>query len=541
VGLPLFLLGVFLALRLPGLGRGITIDEVYWLNRSALFTQAISAGDWDATVLSGHPGVTTMWAGTLGIRATVRDIERLNLETISDFHLRHALRQRGINPVEVIAAGRLFVVLLNAAAFTAIWVYGRRLFGWQAAGLALALLALDPFVAGHQRLLHQDGLMTSFCLPSLLAFAAFVKSGRGRDAAVSGAAAGLAWLTKSPTLVLAPVIVLMGGWAWRTERSHLRKLLAGLGIWLGVAAAVFVLLWPAMLATPLEALGSTWEYALGSAGGEFSGPIFFNGNVYPDGDLGWASAYFYPLSFVWRSTPFVILGLLAALVSWIIAKMGKGNETNEPSLGLPGLLAFALLFALGMSLAVKKFDRYLLPAHGALIVVAGWGWWQLLSRWPAARAGARRWAMVVAAAMIIGGQAFSSVNLFPYYLSYYNPMLGGPQKAQAVMMIGWGEGLDQAAVYLREQRGLDGEAVASWYSNLFNLSFDKDAGDIPIAIELQDEALADLLAKEYLVVYVHQWQRETPRALLAELSGREPEYSVWVNGLEYVRVYKLGD
>jgi hypothetical protein len=42
----------------------------------------------------------------------------------------------------------------------------------------------------------------------------------------------------------------------------------------------------------------------------------------------------------------------------------------------------------------------------------------------------------------------SALWTFPYYLSYYNPLMGGPRKAPQVMQIGWGEGLDQAGRYL---------------------------------------------------------------------------------------------
>lgn len=540
LGLPLLLVGTFLAFRLPGLGRGVTIDEVYWLNKSAIFAQALQAGEWTATGPSEHPGVTTLWAGWLGYRLQVGDFERLNLDAITDFHLRHALRQHGYNPVQVIAAGRLSIVLMNAAAFATLWWYAKRLWGPGAAALGLGLWAFDPFLVGHQRLLHQDGLMASFCALSLLALAAFLQGGRLRDALVSGVAAGLAWLTKSPTLALVPVVLLMAGTRLRVNSTDVlmgkRKMLRGLGVWAGAAGLVFVLLWPKMWAAPLQAMQGMLDYALGSAGGEFSGPVFFNGVVYPDGRMGLASAIFYPLSALWRATPLVLGGLAAAL--WV-GQTGKG-EGGEGKGSLAGLLLFALLFTAVMSLGVKKFDRYMLPAYAALLPVAGWGWSELLGRWGAAQAGARRrlWGLVGATA-VLGGQLLSSAGLFPYYLSYYNPLLGGPQKAQEVMMIGWGEGLDQAAFYLQERGGLGGEAVASWYSNLFNLFFEKDAEEIPIAIELPDEALAELLEKEYLVVYAHEWQRETPKALLAALAEKEPEFSVWVNGLEFVRVYHL--
>lgn len=43
---------------------------------------------------------------------------------------------------------------------------------------------------------------------------------------------------------------------------------------------------------------------------------------------------------------------------------------------------------------------------------------------------------------------------------------------------------------------------------------------------------------DYIVVYIHEWQRELPREVLERLRDLQPEYSVWINGLEYVWVYK---
>jgi hypothetical protein len=81
--------------------------------------------------------------------------------------------------------------------------------------------------------------------------------------------------------------------------------------------------------------------------------------------------------------------------------------------------------------------------------------------------------------------------------------------------------------------------VASWYSNLFTLFYGDDVADIPILAQLSPEQLDQLLAMDYLVIYIHQWQRGTPQNLLDALQPLDPDYRVWINGLEYVRVYHL--
>src|SRR5262245_56676410 len=64
----LFIGGVALAVLARQLGNFVTLDEVdFWLHRAEQFLAAIEAGDFAATALSTHPGVTTMWLGSLGI------------------------------------------------------------------------------------------------------------------------------------------------------------------------------------------------------------------------------------------------------------------------------------------------------------------------------------------------------------------------------------------------------------------------------------------------------------------------------------------
>src|SRR5512136_1773375 len=47
----------------------VSPDEPSCVWRSLHFGQALAQGDWASTAQIGHPGVTTMWLGTLGILA----------------------------------------------------------------------------------------------------------------------------------------------------------------------------------------------------------------------------------------------------------------------------------------------------------------------------------------------------------------------------------------------------------------------------------------------------------------------------------------
>lgn len=518
---------LFAAMRIPGLGRYVTIDEVFWLTKSADLAVAVEEGRWEDTGLAGHPGLTTGWAGVLAINSLLPDFASNPPEFISDFHLRNAFRDAGYNPVQVLAAARQNMVIFNTVVFAALLVYLFKLWGVWPASLAAAVLALDPFMIAHQRLLHQDGLMAGLVLLSLAAFAAHQRNGNYWHAAVSGLAAGLAWLTKSPTLLLGPCILALVAWQQWQQPAARRRVLLGFVVWGLAAAAIYVVLWPKMWVAPLEALSGMWSYAAETASGEHSGPIFFNGQLYPTGELGAGSAYFYIYTLLWRATPIDWLGLLCAL-GFVIA----WRKQAAPRGGVAGLLGFALLFVLAMSIASKKFDRYMLPAYAALILLAGWGLALALHAWRT-----RAWPRAAVAIALLGAQALMAGSVFPYYLSFYNPVLGGSAAAPQAMMLGWGEGLDEAATFLSRQLDIAEARVASWYSNAFNFQFPFQADDIPIALELDDAQLADLLAHDYVVIYVHQWQRHTPQNLLDSLVDLQPVYTVVVDGIEYVRIY----
>jgi hypothetical protein len=52
--------------------------------------------------------------------------------------------------------------------------------------------------------------------------------------------------------------------------------------------------------------------------------------------------------------------------------------------------------------------------------------------------------------------------------------------------------------------------------------------------------LQRVLNTDYAVIYhIHQQQRQVPSDLLTCLKSIEPEHTIWINGLEYVRIYKL--
>jgi hypothetical protein len=376
-------------------------------------------------------------------------------------------------------------------------------------------------------------------------------------------AAGLAWLTKSPSLFLVPFIGLIclfefgrrlytaRQWRWRDAWQSGWPMLA----WVGVGSAIFVILWPSMWVNPASTLQRIFNEANTYASEGHASDVFFDGRVIT-GDLGrpyypekYLKHYYYPLSYIgrrfyplvylWRATPVVLVGLGLAGIGFILRRKVPDERYARWTAVL--LVLMAILFTIFMTMGSKKFDRYLLPVFAPLDLVAGIGW-VLVVRWVSDRISPR--VQLYSVPLTILGisiiQSAAIIQTFPYYLTYYNPLMGGSAKAPEVMMIGWGEGLDQAARYLNDK--VEGEKlrVLAWYPDgSFSYFFD---GDVLGSAEEWEETKVELSRSDYAVLYANQWQRYLPFPQYVDYFARsKPEKTIYIDGLEYIRIYNLAD
>jgi hypothetical protein len=536
----LLLAGVFLTIALPRwlvVSQTATADETKWVARAANFSAALSSGDLAGTYQSEHPGVTTMWAGTLGLKTLFPDYAALSPGQLAPYEVDLFLVAHGYTPLQALVAGRRLMVLFNALVLTLLFVYARRLLDLQTALLATAFTAFSPFLAAHMHLMHLDGLAGSLMVLSLVTFLSYADGQRKFDLLLSGIAAGLAWITKTPAFALGPILLFISLLMILTKRKNgrmdwaaMRGSFLSLLIWTFLGLFTLILFWPVMWVEPLDTLNRIFQDALGYVGGGHGSPVFFNGTIYSDGRIPASVFSFYPLTYLWRSTPVVLLGLgMAVLALW---RRWSPLDRRTARDTVIALLLYTFLFTFFMTLGSKKFDRYLIPVYPALHLVSAAGWVGLARRFtePARKA----LLLVLILGMLIAWQFLSLRSVAPYYLSYYNPVLGGSRRAPLVMQIGWGEGLDAAGRYLSAKPGSRDLIVATWYPSALKYYFDGE--EITLKANLTPAAIQ---AADYAVVYINQWQRAVPSAFLDEFATRDPEHIIEINGLEYVRIYDL--
>ncbi len=208
------------------LDRFVAVDERSWLTRSGNFYLALSRGDLVATFQRYHPGVTTMWLGMAGYlwRYPGYPAAAAQIDDMSA-GVEGFLRDQGREPIDLLAAGRAFVVAATVLTLLLAFRIAVDLLGLLPALIGFLLIAFEPFLLGLTRMLHVDGLSSAFMLLAVLAFLRYCAGANAnlrhgtRYLVISGVAAGLAWLSKSPALFLAPfmaLVVLAALWQrWR--------------------------------------------------------------------------------------------------------------------------------------------------------------------------------------------------------------------------------------------------------------------------------------------------------------------------------------
>ncbi len=550
-------------LRLPGLGSFLTPDEGLWAGRTAEFLKALETRDWAATYITGHPGVMTTWAGVTGLAARWAFARPPGAKNLAD--LAEVL---AANPVRVdfLPWLRLPIVLVTALGVVLIFLLARRLFREPVALLGAAFVCFDPFFLAHGRVLQLDALLTTFTTIAWLSTLVATRTGRRRYFVFSGAAFGLAILTKSPALVLGPLLV---GWivavrllAARRDSVSARGTLSAalldlVSLGLPAILAIF-LLWPALWSAPLATLGGVWGLMTyyGGEGHELGN--YWLGQAVTD-----PGRSFYAAILLWRTTAITLPGFVLAL-GWTVAGAWKAvfrrpisgasaapaHPASEGHAVL-GLVLFVAWYGLILSLGDKKFDRYVLPIFPAIDLLAAWGWWvtgeRLVSASSAASgredgaerprraARAARLALLVLAALLVGGQAASALANRPTYFTAYNPLAGGIKTARNTFIVGWGEGLAEAAGYLNRQAGASGRVAATWYGqNVFGPFYQGKSYDL----YYDTRTASDLYGRDvdYVVTYVNQEQRAlldpTVRAHLTA-----PLFSAEKSGVPLAQVY----
>jgi 4-amino-4-deoxy-L-arabinose transferase-like glycosyltransferase len=552
------LLLVFLGLWLPRafrLEKFVTTDEVVWLWRSANFYYALGQHDFPATYLNNSPGVVTMWIDTIAFLLKFPQYRGFGQGMFDKYSLMEKfLLARGIHPHELLITSRILMVLLNTAILTAVYLLARRLVGVRVALTGLAIIALDPFHIAVTRLAHLDGPLSSFLFLSVLSCLVYLEERRPLFLFISAAAGGIAMLAKLPGWITVPIILLESllWYLWlhkgdvqgieKTKTSFWRNFILPMGMWLIAFTVILYVFFPAMWTKPMRSIERL-----------VSSPLVFAEHVVSkssqinmeESDTSFIfedrpTEYFlrYPLGYIWRITPLILLGLCITIIAFV-GRFGILGELKIRRVVI-GLLLSVIIYTIFLTIPPKSSDKYYIPVYPIMDLLSGIGvvvcadWiYRLIN------SSKKHLSDIIILALIVV-QAIQIFPTFPYYFTYFNPLLGGSRRAGELFNIGSGEGLDQAAEYLNNKPNASKLKVMSWYGiGPFSYYFVGKTILISKGTIWGEAETEKLREMDYLVTYNNQWRRFLPTGLCTLIEGIEPEHRIWINDIEYARIYNV--
>ena len=329
------------------------------------------------------------------------------------------------------------------------WLLGALLFRWaeERAGawagvFALALYVFDPNLLAHSRF-----VMTDFA-PSALAFFAlyaFDRSLRRPDSrawlVVSGLGVGLALASKFSLTVLVIVIIVLSGLnvfatEGRRHKGFLRIAVRAAGRFACLLAVTALTVWgvyafqigpvnPGGLPVPAPGFWREWQSAQYYLNQPWPNYLFGQTS-----ETGWW--YYFPIAFVLKTPLPVLILFVSAFIRTVLRRTWHADLIFL----LPALFLFITLLFSTNNLGY----RYLLPLLPLIYVYVSSLWPNLVSRSLFRTVSLSRGQ--VGLLLLSGWQIIGTLHVYPYYLTYFNEITGGPDRGRYILSdsnIDWGQ------------------------------------------------------------------------------------------------------
>ncbi|MBL8063161.1 MAG: glycosyltransferase family 39 protein [Anaerolineales bacterium] len=550
---PILLFILLLALIVPSHlianDRTVTVDEPWWVISGSNYYYALTHRDFADTIYDYHPAVTTTWMVTAGMVSYFPEYRGFGLEyfDVRKPNFEEFLRENCKEALGLLRNSRLFQSALILALAALCFFLLQKLIDYRMAFLSITLAMTAPFFLGHARLLNHEGMLSIFVLTSFLGMQVYInKERKSIYLLISGAAFGLAQLTKSSSIVVLGVVGLMLLIDLiKNKNFSVNAVLSVAGnfaLWLATAALIYFILWPGMWVAPLKMLegvyGNAFSYAFQGARldvtEELQPASFSLSN-------GFEGILLYLKNWVTSTTFVTWLGLIFA--SFIVFSKDKERlpAPVKSTLGYLFLIGglFIVLFGIAQG---RNSQHYILSSYVCFDVMAGIGWGYVLMLAQGRWAGLRQKAFEIGfLALLTITQIGIGLPYAPYYFTYKNPF------ASQAATYGYGEGLAEASDYLSAKPNAQELRVYA-YNGMGTFSFFFPGETVVFKrVHLIEEDFItitdELRNSDYLVLYpiVREKQPETEKIFRVLEGVVEPEKVISINGLEYIRIYAVAE
>lgn len=452
----------------------------------------------------------------------------------SDFFVGQDFLYHSTLPADqMLRLARLSNLSIGALLLALIGWWAFRLWGAQAAMLAMALACFEPNLVAHSALVTTDIGLTLFVFLTVYLLWEYFKSPAWWLLSAAGVSLGAALASKFSAIVLIPIVCLIiavqliptGGPARAfLPRRHPTKLSARA---LDAAATVLVIAFFAALVIP--SAYSFQGFAPWFAGlerflelAQEGQPAFFLGE---HSYQSWRS--YYLIAFLIK-TP--VGSLILVAVSLLFFRIGRSLERGDTDfLFMP---VFVILFAT-LQAKVNIGLRHILPIYPFLFVLAS----RLATIQPR-----RGWPTRVLIGVPLILTIVSSLKVAPHQLAYFNEMIGGPDQGYRYLVdsnLDWGQDLKGVKAYMDEQKlpiiylSYFGTAPPSYYG----IRYQYVPGNWPLEWPVPAERIRATERQKNLAISVYNLQdvATAHNPLFRWLSVRKPVakigYSIFVYDL----------
>jgi 4-amino-4-deoxy-L-arabinose transferase-like glycosyltransferase len=307
------------------------------------------------------------------------------------------------------------------------------------AAAGFSLLAM-PRLFAHA---HFAALDTFLCLFWVWSLLSAIRAMESRHPVRAMGLAGLIWalalLTKIHAWLLPAVVALAA-----VTRLKPARAVAALSAWAFVGLITYFAAWPWLW---YDTLARFKGYLLGTSLHRLSLQVQYFGHFYSDRDVPWHYPWFY-------FAVTVPIGLHALGVLGVARTARNRLHTDFVWLLLAAIAIFLVLFS--TRIAVYDGERLFLVTFPLWAMVIGRGFNEA---WAWARSGAVRLAALL---VLLAMQAYGTVSMHPFGLSYYNVLVGGLPGAErlGLELTYWGDTVDSVLLDALATRAQAGQIAA---------------------------------------------------------------------------------
>ena len=512
---PLFLIIVFSILffltRLPGLKNDvINPDGSLWHYRSEQFIVGIKNKQFEKTYQHYQPGVTLMWitGPAVEIYKRLTGVVSYNIDTFQNFDL--------ISKIAIVAVQYFLSVLI-------IFVLAK-IVGFYTSFFTVSLFTFEPFFLANSRLYHMDILLTLLLFLGIILSFLNLKKPVIWKSVLIGFFLSLSFLTKSISIG-GLFFVLFYTIAYFIYSNQKDKIFPIAGFIVVSFVFFTFLLFPALWVKPWYYISDIFSELVRVGIRKGHDQIMFGVPTTNAGPL------FYPLIILMKVSPLLLIGVFYCFWKFIKSVVKKFKSPGGIFFGFTlYLVIFYVGYFLGISFPAKKVDRYILVMYPLFSYCAVIGYQRIFQNLKSSAGKYIFFSLSIFSLVVFW--VIPIIKLYPWYFTYTSPVFGSSVNANKIIgQKPYGVGI----VDLKETivTGYSDKSTGEWP----NLGFYDTQ---PIKTIYPNSKVFDVRVYgpsnyDLVVLGINE---EMPEKVLKSTQYKfEKDYSMWINGLEYWRIY----